>query len=378
MGNKTNRKDYLIVLFLWLFFQFAWYLYLGVEFGLESIKYIDEAGYVLEHQRFSQFRFLFYCSTIFIIALAKLLQLGLHGALLIIIVINLLSYLVFFKALKTFFSARLPAFLVIGILLSFWPYQSWTLFLFTESMFYSMVLLLLSHLLLYRQLTVKFILIGCMLLFLVIISRPLGILFVLPFLLFIFFKLSRKNRIYFLLTGVLFAALLNFVIQVVFTTTSDWSMTRTMKEESIICDIIRADATQKLDLTRHPNQFYQLYYYVTHNFSHFTGLALIRLKYFFLLIRDYYSASHNAFLIAYLVLLYGSLLFRFRKIVQTFSRSLNWFLFSTIFLFAAAIALQCDDYHNRFFLTLMPFFALMTVVAWRPLLRRYAFFRRLE
>jgi hypothetical protein len=374
MNNNSHRKDYFIVLLLWLFFQFAWYLYLGVFFGLESIKYIDEASYFLEEHRFSQFRYLFYCTTIFVIATAKVLNIGLYGALAIIMLINLASYLELFKALKRFFSHRFPAFLVVTLMLSFWPFQSWSLFLYTECLFYSMVIFFLSHLLLFRGLTPAFILKGCVLVLLLMISRPLGILFGLPFLAFIFFKLNKKQRLYFIMAGVLFLALLNFVVQIVFTTTSDWNMTRALTEDSIICDMPRADARGQLDLTQHPNQFYQLLYYVTHNFEHFAGLALIRLRYFFLLVRDYYSSFHNLYLIAYLVLFYGSIVLGIKRLKESFSRSLGWFLLLTVLLFAAAIALQCDDYHNRFFLTLTPFFALTTVTAWWPLLQKFPFF----
>jgi hypothetical protein len=37
------------------------------------------------------------------------------------------------------------------------------------------------------------------------------------------------------------------------------------------------------------------------------------------------------------------------------------FIFSSIFFFAMAVALQCDDYHNRFFLTLMPLWAVLAI-----------------
>jgi hypothetical protein len=72
------------------------------------------------------------------------MKIGLYGAVFIIMIINLLSYLYFFKALKKVFDSRIPAFLVILFLLSFWPYQTWSLFLYTECMFYSVVMVLFS------------------------------------------------------------------------------------------------------------------------------------------------------------------------------------------------------------------------------------------
>jgi len=369
-------KDYWIVILLWLLFQIAWYLYLGVQFGLEGVKYIDEAQFIIENHHLSQFRYLFYLPTIAIIAMIKLLDLGLYAAVFIIMLINLLCYLYFFKSLKFFFLNRIPAFYTIGILLSFWPYQSWSLFLFTECFFYSVVLILFGLLLRFQTLDIRFLLKTSIILLLVMISRPFGILFIFPVLLFVFFKLSKRLRIYAVIAFLLFLLVLNFVMQIVFTTTPDWNMTRALTEDSIICDMPRANSAAQLDLIHHPNQFYQLFYYVTHNFSHFAALAVIRLKYFFALVRDYYSPAHNIFLIAYLALFYGSLIFGIRRVLRFLPVSVSVFLFASIGCFAATIALQCDDYHNRFFLTLTPFFAFFTVIVLWPFIQKLSFFSK--
>ncbi|HEX8316698.1 MAG TPA: hypothetical protein VF609_16975, partial [Flavisolibacter sp.] len=183
-----------------------------------------------------------------------------------------------------------------------------------------------------------------------------------------------KHRFFFMLAGAGFLLLLNFVLQVVFTTTPDWNMTRALTEDSIICDIPRNDASASLNLSHNPNQFYQLLYYVTHNFGHFAGLALVRLKYFFGMVRDYYSSAHNGFLVAYLLLFYGSIILGIKRIIRSVSLPLLTFVLFTIIVFAATIALQCDDYHNRFFLTLTPLFAFLTVVVCKPLIIRVSSF----
>lgn len=378
---KTNSpsfffSDRFLVILLWLFFQTIWAFWFGPHFDLEAVKYIGEAQYIAEHHQLSQFRYLFYFTTIAVIAFANAVHLGSYGALVIIMLINLWSYLLFFKALKKFFANKLSPFLVVGLLMSFWPYQSWSMFLFTECLFYSLVVVLFSYLLLYQKLSLRFVTVTALLLFLLIISRPLGILFVPPTLLFIFFKLSKRQRLYVAVAGILFLVLLNYIMQIVFTTTPDWNMTRALTEDSIICDIPRSGGGAGLDLSDSPNQFYQLFYYVTHNLSHFAGLALIRLKYFFGMVRDYYSSFHNLFIVAYLLVIYGSIVFGIKRILREVTLSLNVFIFSAIIIFACTIALQCDDYHNRFFLTLMPFFALFTVKAWDSYLRNRSSLKR--
>lgn len=374
--QQHSKKDFLLVTLLWLFFQALWYFSLGIHFDLEAEKYIREADYLLLNKSFSEARYLFYFSTTAVIALCKMLGLGLYGALFTIMVINLFSYQYFFKALRQFFGERLPAYLVIFLLLSFWPYQSWTLYLYTECFFYSAVLLLFSQLILYRLLSLKFLLLTTLFLLLVIISRPLGILFVFPTLLFIFVKLSKKQKIYFAFAALVSLLLFNYIVQTVFTTTSDWSLQKTITEADIICNIPGPDAGQKLNLSNHPNQLYQLLYYVTHNFSHFAKLALLRLQYFYTMVRDYYSVFHNIFLLVYIGVIYASILLGIKRIVKILPLALGVFIFTAISLFTFTIALQCDDYHNRFILTLMPFFFTLSVIVLFPLLYRIPFFEK--
>lgn len=372
-----QKRDYLCVVIIWLLFESVWFYKFGFNFQLEATKYIGEAKFILGNHHFSQNRYLFYLTTILIIALSFLIKTGLHGAVIMIMLINLTSYLYFFKALKKIFRSRLPAFIVIFFLLSFWPYQSWSLFLYTECLFYSFVILLFSRLLLFEKMDLKFLSSIFFILLLVIISRPLGILFVFPVLFFLYFHLNRQQKKYFYLGLIIAVLLLSWIVQVVFTTTPDWNMQRAFLEENIICDMPVVVTSTNLEISDHPNQLYRLFFYITHNFSHFSGLALTRLKYFFLNTRNYYSDIHNAYLLSTLVFIYGCILIGIKKILKTFSLPLLVFVFSSIFFFALAIAFQCDDYHNRFFLTLMPLLAALAVAGCLPWIRQaFIFFSK--
>jgi hypothetical protein len=370
------KNEYLLIVLLWALAEFLLYLKFGFGFQMEAKKYISEADFIIQNQELSQGRYLFYLSTIIVIALCKMTGLGLYGAVFLLMLINLASYLVFLKALKKVFKATLPAVLVVIFLLSFWPYQSWTLFLFTESLFYSAVVLLFAHLLLYNGMTRKFMGVLMALLLLVIISRPLGILFIFPVLGFLFFHFTRRQR-FFLLGGFVAAgALLMWVVQIVFTTTPDWNMQRAFLEENIICDLPVTLSGTSIDMTENPSQLYRLFYYITHNFSHFSGLALQRLQLFFLNTRNYYSAAHNIYNLIYIFFLYGSIIIGFRQIRKTFSTAILFFIFSVFFLFALTVSLQCDDFHNRFFLTLLPLLATLGIAGCLPLINKlFSFFK---
>ena len=356
-----NKRDYLVVVMLWIIFEAIWFYKFGFNFQQEATKYINEANFILNNHHLSQGRYLFYLSTIIIITISFLLKTGLHGAVIIILVINLFSYLYFFKALKKNFINLVSRFLIILFLLSFWPYQIWSLFLYTECLFYSFVMLLFSRLLLFEKMDGKFLWSTSIILLGVVISRPLGVLFVFPVMFFLYFHLNRKQKRYFYAGLILAILLLSWIVQVVFTTTPDWNMQRAFLEENIICDMPVAVSNSHLEVSNHPNQLYRLFFYITHNFSHFLGLALTRLKYFFLLTRNYYSGMHNVYLLINLVFIYGCIVIGIKTIGKIFPLPVLVFIFSSIFFFAMAVALQCDDYHNRFFLTLMPLLAVLAI-----------------
>ena len=75
----------------------------GFSFQMESLKYISEADYLIRHHHLSEDRYVFYLLTILVIALSSLLHIGLYGAVIIIMGINLLAYIYFYKALQVVF-----------------------------------------------------------------------------------------------------------------------------------------------------------------------------------------------------------------------------------------------------------------------------------
>jgi hypothetical protein len=355
--NLTGRRGRILLLVIWLLAQLFYSWKFGFIFQLEADKYIREAHFILANHHFSEARYLFYFTTIFIIAVSYLLHIGLYGAIFLIMIINLLSYFYFYKALEYKFPNTSIPFFVCVLLVTFWPYQIWSVFLYTESLFYSMVIMLFANLLLFRKMSWHFLCTTFIILSIVILTRPLGILFVIPVLLFVYLHLNKQQKIFFFFIVLLAVVLINKIVQVIFTTTSDWSMKRAFLDESIICDIPKPSG-RPLDLSNNSSQFYQLFYYVTHNFSIVLNLALTRLRYFFFMVRDYYSLPHNVYLLVFLFSLYGMVIVRLKQVWRKMGKAIMLFVFSSILLFAMAVAFQCDDYHNRFFLTLMPFFVM--------------------
>jgi len=370
VSGLQKNKEYWFIACVWLVVELILFWHFGFNYQLEAGKYINQANIVLETSYVSQARYLFYISTIFIIAFNLLIKTGLEGAIIMIMIINLFSYLYFYKALKFVFKSRLPAFIIIFFLFSFWPFQSWSLFLYTECLFYSSVLVLFSRLLLFKTFNFKFIMSLFCILIWVILSRPLGILFIFPVLFFIFFHLTKKQK--FIFSGIFIMSLLilNWVVQIVFTTTPDWTMEKSFLEGNIICDMPGTINNTGLVISDSHNQLYRLFYYITHNFSHFANLDLTRLKYFFLNTRTYYSTLHNFYLLIYLIAVYSCIIVGVKNIRKVLSLPQIVFIITTVLFFAFTIALQCDDYHNRFFLTLFPLLTVLAVAGLAPIIKK--------
>jgi hypothetical protein len=191
-----------------------------------------------------------------------------------------------------------------------------------------------------------------------LISRPLGILFGVGVYLYFFYTAGKKWKIILACGSVILLALGYFLINTVFLSVKDWRITQAFEEESIICDLPAAGPYQKLNLAATGSPVYKLWYYCTHNFSHFLQFAGTKIQYFFLMTRNYYSTAHNYFLLlnAIPVYLLGACSFFIKK--KYFSKAFFVFLVSTICMYVLTIIFQCDDYQSRFILPVYPLFVL--------------------
>ncbi|MBC7424571.1 MAG: hypothetical protein H7334_14110, partial [Ferruginibacter sp.] len=229
------KYDRLLLLLCWLISAAFYLKVFGIVTIQEAIKYIREANRFIDGNNFSQPRYWFYCTTIFIIALALKLKLGLIGAFVLQSLLNIFAFSFFYTELKKIFINPLTAFFAIAYLLLFWPYQSWVVFLFTESAFFSAILILLAAMMRYKPDSLKNILIISFALLLVIISRPLGILFIPAVYVYFFYSANKNWKI--ILGGVsilLFIAAF-YIINIIFSTIPDWHITQAFEQESIIC-----------------------------------------------------------------------------------------------------------------------------------------------
>ncbi len=363
LTDIRNRYGYLLTGIIWLLSTLLYLNIHGLVTTLEAGKYIEEAKRHIDTGSFSSPRFYFYSTTLFIMVFAIKLKIGMLGAFIIQSLLNLFAYLFFLKALNKIFKTAVTPLIIILYLLIFNPYQSWIVFLYTESAFFSSVLILISTLILYKPDKIKNISLIILVLLFTIVSRPLGILLGAGVYLYLLFYASKKWKIILVYSSVLMLVTAYFLINLIFNNITDWSITQAFEQESIICDMPAALPYQKLDLANSGSPVYRLWYYLSHNFSHFLHFASVKIQYFFLMTRNYYSNGHNYFLLLNVIPLYILALISFFIKLQYFSKGFTAFLVSTILLYTFTIIFQCDDYHSRFILSIYPLFVILAAKA---------------
>lgn len=356
MSVKYSR---LILCTTWLFTTLFYLKLYGIFTGLEAEKYINEAHTLIETGSFSAPRFWFYSITIFILAIAFKLKIGITGAFIIQGLLNLFAYLFFLKALTELFKSTVTALLIVIYLLVFLPYQTWVVFFFTESAFFSMILILFSFIILNNPLKYKNVIGISLLLLLVIMGRPLGLLFAGSTYVYLFYNANIKWKKILGFSGIFLFAAAYYSINIIFSTISDWHITKPFEEESIICNLPSELPHAVLKLSSEGSPIYQLYYYLTNNFPHFLHFTGVKLNYFFLMARPYYSKPHNYFLIFNTIAIYILSFAGFFLRQPYFKKGVVPFCVCSIFLYTITIIFQCDDYHNRFILSIYPFFVIL-------------------
>jgi hypothetical protein len=137
------------------------------------------------------------------------------------------------------------------------------------------------------------------------------------------------------------------------------------KRENIICGV---NTTPRADIQiiEKGNSLKGLFYYTVHNKNQFLRLSQLKTIAFFGLIRNYYSSFHNAYLSLFF---YPFYLLAIVGIIKMYRRKekITIYLLTIILLYWITTLLTCDDWHNRFILTVSPFIFLIGFAAFTTL-----------
>ncbi|MDP4286242.1 MAG: hypothetical protein Q8891_17680 [Bacteroidota bacterium] len=364
--KKLNQKISPIITLgaTWLIVQSFLIWHNGIVTAFEAEKYITEAQYFLQYGKFTSNNFWLYSTQIFLIAIVLKIHLGYVVIVAIQLLLNLLAAWMFYQLAFYYLKNSLLAFWATFIYLINITYQFYNSYLFTESIFYSLTIIYSSYLLRIKKLNTRNIIILFLSLIILSITRPTGILFFGGTAVYIFFRFLqhlsfRKKAIIIISAVIIFLVTINTMLE----TGGSLDFMQPFKQENIICGV-NTFHNADIQTLEKGNSLEGLIYYIIHNKDQFLRLARLKTIAFFGFVRNYYSPLHNAYLIIFFYPFYILCIPGFIKMYKAKDKATIYLLF-IILLYWVTTLLTCDDWHNRFVLTISPFIFLIGLAAFK-------------
>jgi hypothetical protein len=248
------------------------------------------------------------------------------------------------------------------------PTQSFNSYLQTESLFYSFTVLFSCYLLKTQRLTARRIVVIVLFVVLICCTRPTGILFVGCAILYLFLKFAGALSIPVRVVAAIAAGVIFFyILNVALGSGGELDFMLPFRDERIICGVPTLASFRDIAVSENPNSVGGLLYYVTHNTEQFLRLAWWRSKAFFGVGRSYYSSFHNIYLYLYFFPFYLLSILGINQWNKR-NRSLLFYCSALIAAHWITVIFSCDDWHNRFFLSVVPYIYILST----PLIKTIA------
>jgi hypothetical protein len=279
--------------------------------------------------------------------------------------LNLFATWMFFQLVVYILKKPLLVFLATFIFIINITYQVYNSFLFTESVFYSLTVIYSSYLLRIEKLNSKKIAILILLLILLSVTRPTGILFFPTTAIYIFFRFMKNISVWHKI-AIVFSAFIIFYFSVnqMLQSGGEFDFMLPFRKENIICGV-STTTNANIEVMEKGNSLEGIVYYIFHNKDQFLKLAGLKTISFFGLTRNYYSPLHNLYLIIFFYPIYFLSIIGIIKLIKKKEKEIIY-LVTIILLYWITTLLTCDDWHNRFILTVSPFIFLIAFAAFTP------------
>jgi len=356
-----QRPEWILVL-AWILMQSFLFYQHGIHTEIEASKYINEARYLLDNGKVSTPNFWLYSVQIFLIAATMKLHTGFLPVVLIQFFFNALATWYLYKLCRQL-GNKTSAFVCVLLFILNSSFQTFNTFLYTESLFYSFTLLLSCYLLRLTTLNFRTALYIFLFLLLICFTRPSGLLFAPAVFLYLFFRFFKGFPV---LLKVGIAIVLSFAflffLNIALGSGGELDLMLPFREEQIICGVSTLPGFAEIKISQNPNSVQGLLYYIIHNPEQFIRLGWWRTKAFFGLTRSYYSKGHNLYLVLYFYPLYLMMLY---GIINWWRKKgpLLLYCMSLIFITWGTVILSCDDWHNRFYLSILPYIYILSLPA---------------
>lgn len=358
--HPIKGPDAWLLLFIWIFVQAALLYTNGIVTNGEAEQYIYQAQYLIDHGRVSTGHYWLYFTEIILIATSLKLKTGFVLVVVVQLLLNLTATIKLFSLSKSIFKNNIPRYLLIIFFLVNVPYQEYNSFLYTESCFYSLVIIYTCLLLELKNLQVNKIFILFLFLIVLCITRPTGLLF-LPATIFYltinFYREFKRGGISLAVVSTIIIFI--FVLNIYLKTGGSLQIMIPFQQQMVICGV---PTISEPPLAPADNSMMRLWNFILTDTTVFFKLTKLKTTSFFGFTRDFYSPRHNIFLVSFYYPWYLLSAIGVAKHLQTRFSTLACIL-SLIFLFWLTTIFSCDDWHNRFAITITPFLFLLGLLA---------------
>jgi hypothetical protein len=359
-----------ICLLVWLSINLFILTHRGIYLEGESAKYIRQAHLFLQTGHVESSQFWLYFTQIALIACCIKFNLTFYFVIFLQLLLNLAAMLAFYRTISALFQYKNTALAGTLLLILNYPYQEFNSFLYTESLFYSLTLLLSCYVIRIETLTAKKSLLLTLLLAIVCFTRPIGLLFLPPAFLYVFFvffrKMSTTKKTAMLAAlGLAFLFFLNKALG----SGGELDFMLPFRDERIICGVPTLPGFLPIQTSTNGNSLYGLGYYILHNPAQFIRLAALRTVAFFGLYRSYFGAGHNLYLIVYFYSIHLAAILSIPYWLRRHTFALCYFA-TAIMLTWVTVIMTCDDWHNRFYLTISPLLIILGLPTVQKLLKK--------
>ena len=348
------------VFILWLIVQAVLFYKNGVSTVGEAETYIFEAKHLLAGRSLSSASYFLYLTQISLLTFALKSGIGYWFVAAVQLLFNLIATFAFYKLATHFFSTKVAIACIVLFLINY-PLQELNFYLQTESLFFSFSIIYTAYLLQLSRLTLLHFFIILFSLALICVTRPTGLLFIPATFLYLFFGFLKtiSTPLKLVAVGAISVVFL-FVLNAALGSGGGLDFMLPFLDERIICGVPTLDHNVNIKTASNGNSVYGLLYYITHNFQQFIRLALLRSQAFFGLLRTYFGIGHNIFLASFF---YPFYVFTLLSIRWWLKNNLYPFLYllSLILFTLGTTMLTCDDWHNRWFLSISPWLIFLSL-----------------
>jgi hypothetical protein len=349
-----EKKVRLIGIIYFLFSVCILYRY-GINTNGEAVKYIEDAQKTLDGDKLRlEFFSIFYVVYSLIISFFIYFSFSFQGIALIQILFCFIAGCCVFKMLSDITNDKKIAYTCLIFYLVCFPLQKWNFFLYTESLHTSFMVigLYFFYCIVCKGQSERWWMFA-ILLSLIIFSRPVGIIFLLAALLtwFIWLIKQKKKIIY-------YPVIISFFIVVILLLQSPFVFyfnPDSLRRMEIICQV--PETNTAVQYKEYNSSGLPMFFHVVFSeigFKNFLLAGIKKVGYFFGMIRSFYSLRQNIVLI-----MTGLLLYPFAVAGLFFFKDERAFFLKTfsglyIFITTAGIFFTCDEWSNRFIVSVLP------------------------